>query len=85
MSDPMLFEIHDLKIEAGEDLAFAHYLVRCGATGRDGQEHRTWLRATTCLRRIDGDWKVVHGHCSAPFDPQAAKRCSTSQPEPPSS
>src|SRR5262245_20003698 len=30
---PMVFEVHDLAIEAGDDIAFGHYLVRCGAIG----------------------------------------------------
>ena len=33
-SGPMTFEIHDLGIEAGDDVAFAHYLLRCGARDR---------------------------------------------------
>ena len=39
-SSPMTFEIHDLGIEAGDDVAFAHYLLRCGGTGPDGKADR---------------------------------------------
>jgi uncharacterized protein (TIGR02246 family) len=70
---PMLFELHDLNIVAQDDVAFCHYLALCGATGADGTEHRCWLRGTTCLRRTAGTWRIVHAHCSAPFDPQSGR------------
>jgi ketosteroid isomerase-like protein len=73
MQGPMLFELHDLNILAQDDLAFCHYLALCGATGADGAEHRCWLRGTTCLRRTGGTWRIVHAHCSAPFDPMSGK------------
>jgi ketosteroid isomerase-like protein len=69
MQGPMVFELHDLNIVAQDDLAFCHYLALCGATGADGKERRCWLRGTTCLRKSDGTWRIVHAHCSAPFDP----------------
>jgi ketosteroid isomerase-like protein len=28
-----------------------------------------WVRATTCYRKVDGAWKIVHEHQSVPFDP----------------
>ena len=59
---------------AGGEIAFAHYLARCGATGLDGSEHLGWLRATTRFRRQpDGRWLIVHDHCSAPFDPRSGQ------------
>lgn len=72
-SGPMTFEIHDLDIETGGDLAFAHYLARCGGTGPDGKEQSGWMRVTVCCRRTNGTWKIAHEHFSAPFDPQTGK------------
>lgn len=72
-SGPMLFEVHDLDIEARDDLAFSHYLSRCGGTGADGTEQDGWFRATVCWRRTNGRWQVVHEHFSAPFDPESGK------------
>jgi ketosteroid isomerase-like protein len=34
----MIFEVHDLGVAAGDDVAFCHYLSRCGGTGADGEE-----------------------------------------------
>jgi uncharacterized protein (TIGR02246 family) len=70
---PMVFEVHDLAIEAGEDLAFGHYLVRCGPIGEDGKEDTGYMRATVCCRKTSGRWRIVHEHFSAPFDPESGK------------
>lgn len=68
----MIFEIHDLEISAGDDVAFGHYLTRCGSVA-EGQEKASWMRVTVCCRRIDAQWKIVHEHFSVPFDPQSGK------------
>ena len=60
-----------LQITPDAELAFAHGLTRCGGTGPDGKEMTGWMRLTSCLRRQDGNWRVVHEHFSAPFDPQS--------------
>lgn len=70
---PMIFELHDLQITAGDDLAFVHGLNRCGGTGPDGKEMSGWMRMTTCFRKQHDKWRVVHEHFSAPFDPQSDK------------
>jgi uncharacterized protein (TIGR02246 family) len=73
MQGPMLFEIHDLHVTAQDDVAFCHYLARCGGTGTDGTEHVGWMRATACLRKANGKWLIVHDHFSAPFDPESGR------------
>lgn len=73
MQGPMTFEFHDLDITAQGDIGFCHYLALCGGTGPDGKEHRGWLRVTACFRRTSGTWKIVHEHCSAPFDPPSGR------------
>lgn len=70
---PMIFELHELQITAGEDLAFVHALNRCGGTGPDGKEMTAWMRMTACYRKTHGKWQVVHERFSAPFDPESAK------------
>ena len=67
----MIFELHELQITTDAELAFAHGLTRCGGAGPDGKEMSGWMRLTSCLRRQDGNWRVVHEHFSAPFDPQS--------------
>ncbi|MDO9596759.1 MAG: nuclear transport factor 2 family protein [Azoarcus sp.] len=70
---PMIFELHDLQITSGEELAFAHALNRCGGTGPDGKEMSGWMRMTAGYQKQHGRWRIVHEHFSAPFDPQSDK------------
>jgi uncharacterized protein (TIGR02246 family) len=70
---PMIFELHELQVEAGEDLAFVHTLNRCGGTGPDGKEMSGWMRMTACYRKQQDEWQVAHEHFSAPFDMQSDK------------
>ncbi|MFC4493405.1 nuclear transport factor 2 family protein [Streptomyces ovatisporus] len=60
------FEIVSLDVTAGEDVAFAHALLRCG-TEKDLHEHPEGrLRLTIGLRKEHGRWLVSHEHHSFP-------------------
>ena len=77
---PITFEMRDLDITAGDGVAFSHYLTRCGGTDENGQEKASWMRATVCLQKMNGKWKVVHEHYSAPFDMESGKAMFDLQP-----
>lgn len=65
---PVDYEVRDLEVTAGDDVAFCHSLNRMSATPRGMSEPFTlWLRATVCLRKVDGRWLVAHEHTSTPF------------------
>tara|TARA_R110001599_G_scaffold171353_1_gene362060 strand:+ start:43820 stop:44269 length:450 start_codon:yes stop_codon:yes gene_type:complete len=70
---PMIFDIHELGVTANDDIAFSHYLTRCGGGADSGEEQTAWMRGTVCHRKIGGKWLVVHEHFSAPFDMQSSK------------
>jgi ketosteroid isomerase-like protein len=72
-SGPMIFEIHDLSVTNGDDIAFGHYLLRCRQIAEDGKEQAGWMRGTSCWRKRGGRWAIVHEHFSAPFDPASGK------------
>ena len=76
-----IFEIHDLSIAAAGDVAFGHYLLRCGAAGEDGEEKTGWMRVTVCYRKRSGRWMVVHEHFSAPFDIESGKALLNLEPQ----
>jgi ketosteroid isomerase-like protein len=61
------FELRDLVVSAGSDVAFAHGLIDCGGTLSDGRTFADVVRATFCLSRRDGCWQVVHQHVSKPL------------------
>lgn len=65
---PVNYDIRDLSITVGGDVAFCHSLNGMGATplGVPGG-FELWFRATVCLRRIDGAWRITHEHNSTPF------------------
>ena len=64
---PIGYEMRDLSITAGDDVAFCHGLIRISGARTDGARTNVWARETLCLRRIDGVWKVSHEHTSVPF------------------
>ncbi len=65
----MHMRLQDIEIQATEDLAFCSALCLCGGVDEQGVEQCGWMRMTACYRRLDQEWKVVHEHFSAPFDP----------------
>jgi len=62
------FDIEELAITAGEDVAFAVAIVRCGSRTLSGpaEEGGFLFRLTLGLRNIDGDWRIAHEHHSVP-------------------
>jgi len=62
------FDIEELAITAGEDVAFAVAIMRCGAGTPSGPPEKGGFlfRLTIGLRKVDGDWRIVHEHHSVP-------------------
>lgn len=79
-SGPMTFKLHELNIVASDDIAFSHALNRCGGTDKNGEEHASWMRVTTGYRKLNGAWRIVHEHFSAPFDMENCKALLDLQP-----
>ncbi len=66
--DGIDYQIRDLRITAGTDMAFCHYLYRVGGTMTDGTQIGMWVRSTICFRRAEQGWTITHEHSSVPFD-----------------
>ena len=64
---PIGYEIRDLSITVGDDVAFSHSLNRISGTRTNGETTDVWVRATACLCKINDKWLIVHGHFSVPF------------------
>jgi uncharacterized protein (TIGR02246 family) len=62
-----VFELAELAVTAGADVAYAHALLRCGTPDELAQEPDRRLRLTLGLRREDGHWVVAHEHHSFPL------------------
>ncbi len=61
-----VFDIVELDVTTGEDVAFAHALLRCGTAEELQQDPDLRLRLTIGLRKDDGRWVVTHEHHSFP-------------------
>ena len=61
-----LFEIVELDVTAGNDVAFAHALLRCGMPAELEENPDNRLRVTVGLRKREGRWVVTHEHHSFP-------------------
>lgn len=59
-----LFEIVELDVTAGADVAFAWALLRCGKPADLAADPERRLRLTIGLRKRDGRWIVTHEHHS---------------------
>ena len=70
---PLGYEVRDLVVVVHGDVAFAHSLNRISGTRHDGTQAGHWVRCTNCLRRIGGQWRIVHDHVSVPADARSGR------------
>jgi uncharacterized protein (TIGR02246 family) len=61
------FEIVELDVTAGDDVAFAWALLRCGTPEELASDPANRLRLSIGLRKVDGRWIVAHEHHSFPY------------------
>jgi uncharacterized protein (TIGR02246 family) len=62
------FDIAELNVTAGETVAFATALLRCGSAEELANVREPRLRLTLGLRKVDGAWQIAHEHHSFPAD-----------------
>jgi ketosteroid isomerase-like protein len=74
--DPIHFEIRDLNVLAGDDVAFCHSLSRLSGTKTDGEKVDIWFRLTLGCHEIGGEWKIAHQHESVPFHMDGSYRAA---------
>jgi uncharacterized protein (TIGR02246 family) len=61
------FEIVELDVTAGDDVAFAWALIRCGTPDELEADPANRLRLSIGLRKENGRWVVTHEHHSFPY------------------
>ena len=64
--DSGVFDITEMNITAGNDVAFVTALMRCAGTEVNGERSELEFRLTIGLRKIGGRWIVMHEHHSIP-------------------
>ena len=66
--DSGVFDIKELDVTAGDEVAFATALMRCAGTEANGDKLELDFRLTVGLKKIDGRWNVTHEHHSIPAE-----------------
>jgi uncharacterized protein (TIGR02246 family) len=77
---PLGYEVRDLTITVGDDVAFGHSLNRISGTLKNGNRTDLWLRWTTCFRKIDGNWLIAHDQVSVPLDLESGRALLNLEP-----
>jgi uncharacterized protein (TIGR02246 family) len=65
---PVAFDFHDIEITAGEDVAFATATGNCVNIDSKSNREPLQFRLTMGLRKIEGQWRVMHEHHSLPAE-----------------
>lgn len=62
------FDIEEVTVTAGEDVAFAVAIMRCGANSSNNPADKDGFlfRLTIGLRKTNGHWRIAHEHHSIP-------------------
>jgi ketosteroid isomerase-like protein len=62
------FDIEELAVTAGKDVAFATAIMRCGSgsSSNPADKDGFLFRLTVGLRKVDADWRITHEHHSEP-------------------
>jgi ketosteroid isomerase-like protein len=79
-SGPIHLETPNMQIEVSGNTAFAFGLERITGKMTNGAPVDMWLRYTEGLKRIDGQWRVVHEHISVPVDLATGKAAMNLKP-----
>jgi ketosteroid isomerase-like protein len=64
--DPVVFDILEMSITAGEEVAVVAAVMRCSGRETSGADIELQFRLTVGLRKSAGQWIVIHEHHSIP-------------------
>ncbi len=61
-----VFDIKDMHIIAGEDVAFCYAAMQCAGSFKNGEKEFLNFRLTVGLKKINDQWMILHEHHSIP-------------------
>ena len=64
--EPIAFDIQRMDVVAGAEVAFVAALMQCKEEGKNGELTELNFRLTVGLRKIEGQWTILHEHHSVP-------------------
>ena len=62
------FQLSDISVTTGSDVAFCHALIRCGNPRSSGRKDDLTVRLTIGFKQVNGEWTIVHEHHSEPAE-----------------
>ena len=78
---PISYEIENIAITAGEDIAYSHSIHHINGAFSSGDVINMRWRATVCYQKKDGQWLITHEHGSVPFDPESGQALLDLKPQ----
>jgi uncharacterized protein (TIGR02246 family) len=64
--EPAVFDIREMNVSAGDDVAFVTALMQCKTREANGKFEPLDFRLTIGRRKIDNQWTILHEHHSIP-------------------
>lgn len=75
------YEVRDLALTVGADVAFGHMFGRLRGTLMSGAvTEGTWVRATLCFQKLDGQWRIAHDQASVPIEMLSGRAVTELEP-----
>jgi uncharacterized protein (TIGR02246 family) len=65
---PVQYDVIEMSVYTSKDIAFAYGIIyMCGIFKEDKQRVESTIRHTTCLRKKNNKWRIIHDHYSVPI------------------
>ena len=80
LQPPLSYEIRDLTITVGVEVAFAHGINRLSGS-LNGAQFGPWVRWTAGFRKLGGRWLIVHDQVSVPADLRSGRALMNLEPD----
>jgi ketosteroid isomerase-like protein len=74
---PIGYEVRDLHIVASDDTGFCHSLCQVTSERLNGERADYWVRVSSGLVKINGEWLITHEHISMPIDMKTMRAAPT--------
>jgi uncharacterized protein (TIGR02246 family) len=76
---PVVFQVNDLAVTVGGDVAYSHSIQSASMTDKKGKKTTLTVRVTDGYKKVNGQWLIAHEHASIPVDLATMKGISDSK------
>jgi ketosteroid isomerase-like protein len=79
--EEVAYEVRELRVTVGGEVAFGHCFGRLNGKLYDGTvTEGMWVRATFCFQKVGGRWLVAHDQASVPLDIRTGRGLTDLEP-----